>query len=947
MNSFKNRFILAFVIVETLFIGLIVWTNFLLFENSSKFFIENKIKELSNLSINLLKTPTAVYDLATLDDIVNGLLRIEEIEAVIVYDKQGSYLSGKSRGNVHTIKKFEKMQTLPKEQKNLIIHTSQLNLKGSDIGSVKILFDTTKSSTLIYGNLQYVFILISIQILFSFAIAWFILSKLTSNLDKLKKAADKISNNEKIEKLQFQGQDEFSDLGETLYIMQEKIDERTNQIKKAETKFYTLFQESLYGIVLIDPKTQKFLEFNASAHEMLGYTKDEYAKLNIKDIEAIKNEDEIIKRQQNILVQGFDRFETRHKTKSGSLKNILVSVRMIKLEDTTYLYTTFQDITKDNENKIALQKAKEEAEKANRAKSDFLANMSHEIRTPLNGVLGLTGLVLKTKLDDKQRDYLQRAKTSSKALLHVINDILDYSKIEAGKLDLEKSVFELDSIMKNLFDLFEYQANQKELLLNIDVKDKIILLGDPLRLTQILTNIVGNAIKFTQKGSIDVDVQIIQENEHSKKLKFSIKDSGIGMSKVVQKYLFKEFMQADSSITRQYGGTGLGLSISKHLVEMMNGEILVESQEGKGSIFIFTATFGKVDDKVVTKKNLEPKNYQSNIDSIKGAHILLVEDNQINQTVAVGMLEEFSIAIDIANNGQEAVEMIKVGKEYDLILMDLQMPIMDGFEASRQIKKINENIPIVALSAAVMQEDVIKTSQAKMSAHLAKPMNENEVLKILFQFIKAKNFNSELLKKAEITDDTNSDIAYYGIDMEELKGRIGEKPKIIRQIISNFCKQYENAETLFNTLAVDSDEFNQIIHSLKGVSGNISLKEILSITKEIYDTSDIELRKKLLPKLIKLLTVTVGTLKIQLNTEDSTVLHKEYVKEDVVRYVQKIEEDIKYFRVITQDKVEVLQDMLYKYLDKKIVEELTSYLLSYEYKEANKMLSNIYKLLGD
>jgi len=361
--------------------------------------------------------------------------------------------------------------------------------------------------------------------------------------------------------------------------------------------------------------------------------------------------------------------------------------------------------------------------------------MSHDIRILLCGTFRLTDLLLKTELTQTQLEYLKKSKVSSKALLYVINDILDYSKIESGKLDLENRAFNVKDVLSNIRDLFEYQANKKGIDLKIKMCDNSVS-GDALRLTQIMTNLVGNAIKFTDSGSIDIECIVIAEDEHYKKLQISVKDSGMGMNKEIQDNLFKEFSQADNSITRKYGGTGLGLAISKQLVEMMNGNIRVESEVGKGSKFVFIVTFEKIDGHEATKTDDAKVNDISSLEKIIGSHVLLVEDNKINQMVAVGMLEYLGINVDVADNGKEAVRMFDEYQGYNLILMDIHMPIMDGYEASKLIRKNNKTIPIIALSAAVMQEDLQKSKEAGMNAHLAKPIDQQELIDTLAKFIK-------------------------------------------------------------------------------------------------------------------------------------------------------------------------------------------------------------------
>lgn len=719
---------------------------------------------------------------------------------------------------------------------------------------------------------------------------------------------------------------------------------------REQRNFNRSLVDSANSIIAVIDKNGVMIDINPYGEYFTGYTKKQiasapffWARFLPEDIQ-----EKVIDIVENAKKgQVTHHFRNAWISKRGVKKTFEWSNAVIKDEngDLKYLTTIGIDVTDLITYQKDLEKAKVEAENANRAKSEFLANMSHEIRTPLNGVIGLTKLILNTELDDRQRDYLEKAKTSSKALLHIINDILDYSKIEAGKLNLEKNSFELQSVIKNIADLFEYQANKKGLLLNMDTSFNMMLIGDSLRLTQILTNIVGNAIKFTDRGSIDMNIETLEEDKHSIKLRFSIKDSGMGMNKEVQDNLFKEFTQADSSITRKYGGTGLGLSISKHLVEMMDGEISVQSKEGEGSTFVFSAVFTKADNKTTDKKSLSRAIDISDMNSIKGAHVLLVEDNTINQIVACSMLEDIGVKADVANNGQEALDMIKAGNKYELIFMDLQMPVMDGYEASKHIKKIDKDIPIVALSAAAMQEDMIKTSEAKMSAHLAKPMDEDELARVLLRFISKKDrFEHNVRKTKEALFDS-SDIEFYGVDMEALKQKIGEDPKVIKRLISNFCEQYKDADSMFDNMSTDSKEFDQAMHSLKGISGNISLKDIYELSKEIYDTKDMKIKEKLLPKLTELLKESVDNLKLQLGETDDNIAAKECTREEALKYLQDIRDDIKHFRVIPQDKIKQLETMLAWHIDENILKELISYLLSYKYKEADRISEDIYKIM--
>ncbi len=388
-----------------------------------------------------------------------------------------------------------------------------------------------------------------------------------------------------------------------------------------------------------------------------------------------------------------------------------------------------------------LRLSMEEAKQSSQAKSDFLANMSHEIRTPMNAIIGMSHLALQTKLSLKQKKYLQNIELSGHSLLLLINDILDLSKIEARKLTIESVPFQIETVMNNLSSQFYFQMKDKGLDLSIDIDADIpdVLLGDSLRLTQILTNLSNNALKFTQSGYVKLSVKQVELTDKLSRLEFQVIDSGIGMSKEQKEHLFEAFTQGDTSTTRLYGGTGLGLNICKHLTKMMDGELRVESDIGKGSCFIFKLPFLLCDVHVLRSyQDSLLHNSPDDLHSISGAKILLVEDNEMNQLVAQELLNNFQLSIHVANNGIEAIKMVQQ-ENYDLVLMDIQMPLMDGYRATQQIRQLKQfkDLPIIAMTANVMNKEQNKCLDVGMNGFIAKPINPDELYSELLKWIKA------------------------------------------------------------------------------------------------------------------------------------------------------------------------------------------------------------------
>ncbi|MBT7711942.1 MAG: transporter substrate-binding domain-containing protein [Deltaproteobacteria bacterium] len=685
----------------------------------------------------------------------------------------------------------------------------------------------------------------------SFAIFVFLLLKrrIINPLSLLEVGARAVEGGNYDHHIEIRSKDEIASLSRAFNSMTKSIEERTAELEEAQERLMLALSGANAGTWMYDHKSDSLI-FDVRAQEIIGFKQAEWsmgswlALLHPDDIGPIGAQVESSLKAQD------KRLEIEYRIAHPDRQDTHVLAQSYTKYDAigapSIVYGILFDYTPRKKAEIELRNAKISAEAATKAKSEFLANMSHEIRTPMNAIMGMTHLALETDLTPKQQDYLKKTHSSATSLLGLINDILDFSKIEAGKMDMEAVGFHLDDVLDNVSTLISIKAEEQGLELVFKTPSSIprFLVGDSLRLGQILINLANNAVKFTAKGKVTIETKLIEEIGENYTLQFAVRDTGIGLTQKQIGKLFKSFSQADSSTTRKFGGTGLGLTISRQLVEMMNGKIWVESEPGKGSSFIFTAVFGHGDEEEITARSARKGFDIEQLKSIQGARILLVEDNEINQQVAQELLEKAGFVIDIAEDGQKAVEAVEKDS-YDLVLMDIQMPVMDGYESTREIRKRPQfnNLPILAMSASAMTQDLEFALAAGMNGHVAKPIEINLLFSALFEWIKPgeREVPDQLRDSAEQVDEKETDGLKKipndlpGIDTKTGLERVGGNEKLYRNLLKKFAKNQGNSTEELNKALEDSDIklAKRIAHTIKGVAGNIGATHLEAAAKDL------------------------------------------------------------------------------------------------------------------
>ena len=544
--------------------------------------------------------------------------------------------------------------------------------------------------------------------------------------------------------------------------LENRVKQRTQELEESNERLNRLFESSPDPVWIIGDNS--FISCNQAAVKQLGYESVEQLMNTHPSIlsppKQPDGEDSFSKAERMMSIayaRGVNRFEWVHSRADGSVFDAEVTLSRLDLEGKPHLYCIWRDITERKRTEVELQnyrqnletlvaartkeleKAKLEAEHASQAKSEFLANMSHEIRTPMNAVIGMTYLAMQAGLSEKQHHFVETAHDAAENLLGIINAILDFSKIEAGKLSLEKAPFQLDKLLNSVIEMQTILLKDRQISLHLQKADDIPgkLIGDSLRLGQVITNLLNNAIKFShQHGVIKLQVNKQEQIGDNIRLSFAVEDQGIGISAEQQKRLFSAFTQADSSNTRQYGGTGLGLVISESLVELMDGEIILHSEEGKGSRFEFSVMLQQDRSVLPALDENAHQDMQEVMPVLKDARVLLVEDNEINQELVLELLASAGCLVQTAFDGQQALDILE-REAFDLVLMDCQMPVMDGFETTRRIRfnPALVDLPILALTANVMKDDVEKVMRAGMNDHIPKPIDPDQMFRLIAKWL--------------------------------------------------------------------------------------------------------------------------------------------------------------------------------------------------------------------
>lgn len=867
-HSLRFRFILGGVLALVLAFTLIGLNTSRILNAFSNEILQASLKQTSE-TLNIAVTPhTDTGDWETLGDYFEELITSTEygIVYIALLDGQGQKLIGTKSTPLSWV---DADQQSPEQLNDGVIHVKHpILLTEGRIGTLRYGFT---SSVIKQANLWVIkenLGLIAIILLVLLGAMSLVSVRLYRRINHLISATSAFASGSDAARAPEQGKDELAQLGRSFNLMADVIRERSNALRDSRDELEHAQAVAHIGSWKHLPDSETY-HLSAEAAKVMGLSPSEQMLtverlmhlVNSEDREELLSElmaptagepNDVTFRinvngeERNLFVQAVSRFDDAGRVilTMGTVQDITERRRLDEeLEGHRHhLERLVEDRTRelDHANE-RLREAVVKAMEANRARGTFLANMSHEIRTPLNAILGMSYISLKAETDPKQRHYIEKIHRSAENLLGVINDILDFSKIESGKLEMESTRFRLEDVLDYVDNIVGLKCAEKGIRLSREIAPDVPmgLIGDPLRLGQVILNLANNAVKFTpENGAVSIGVEVQEKGAGTAVvLHFWMRDSGIGMSEEQQAKLFEAFTQADSTTTRKYGGTGLGLAISKNLVDLWGGRIWAESALERGSTFHFSVSLERQVGDISPRRTIPSQSLDDVVVSarLRGAKVLLVEDNPINQELARELLRDNGIYVRTAGNGQEALEILDT-EAFDGVLMDCQMPVMDGYQATRHLRQQARyrDLPIIAMTANVMKGDKEEALAAGMSDHIGKPINVHQMFETMAKWIKASAHVPDKPGKAPVATRNPSDAQdewlrqLPGLDVHAGLHVVQGNVALYRRLLVRIYEGYQDFEQQFREVlaAREMEKATRLAHSLKGVAGNVGARGV-------------------------------------------------------------------------------------------------------------------------
>lgn len=848
--SFRWKTILGIAIIETILLVILV-SSVLFFQNKShNQEVIHRTQSTAKLFASMTKDSVLATDLATLESFVTDILSNKDIVyAKVIGD---NIILAQGGGENFLNKPFVLDRQLDDVDDGIFDVYYPIKEGEHKFGRVELGFSIKRIDQTLNQTKNWAITIAIIEIILVAIFSLVLGTWLTSRLLELRQASELITKNGPGHQVQISGSDEVSSVAQAFNEMSENLGKSYQELEnkskaysaiaelasRSEALNATIISACLDGMITIDAHGI-IIEYNPAAEKIFGYSREQAIHSNMAEL-IIPSEfrDAHYVGLQKYLKTGHGpvlnkRLELEGLHKNGHVFPIELTISAIENNDSAFFTAFVRDISEPKLAEEKLKKARQAAEQASEAKSRFLATMSHEIRTPMNALIGTIGLLKDGALDSEQQMFLNTADSAANGLLSLINDILDFSKIEANKLVLDRDIFHLPSLIKEVINIFSSSAEEKQIRLFYDIDAELpeYYCSDPARLRQVLLNLLGNALKFTSKGQISVTIHKVKQENDIYTLCFEVQDSGIGVSPENIDLLFKEFSQLEFKHNRRFEGSGLGLAISKKLVNLFDGEIGVESQIGQGSKFWFTTKL-KYEEHVQKQKSLKAKEKK------QALKILLAEDSDANIVVAKAILEKAGHRVQVAKNGLLAIKLLENDNSFDLVLMDIMMPEMDGIEATRLIRKMplpTGKLPIIAMTANAMMSDKELCFEAGMNDYMSKPYVVEQLyekIERLTGTLSSKTIGEKNHKAEQEFNDSNEPI----LDKATLEKLAHDtSPEAVPEMITIFLHELQKRSNSLKSAKKNNnvEDIAMQVHALKSSAGTYGAIKLQNIAIKI------------------------------------------------------------------------------------------------------------------